>query len=362
MENTSSQTIFTLGHLTVDDIVLLSEGRLYRESSGGDALFSAIGAWVWHSPVGLIARAGQAYPQVNIERIQAAGIACHLRRVPYPDIRNWALYEPDGSRQFLNHARSGSYAQMSITGEEIPEGCLGAAGYHIAPMPVDAQASVVRKLRDPLPTSSNFQEPKDGGGVEQRQDPHPVLSHEEREKWPAAGSLDENDVNLAESHCLITLDTFPQHLKDEASHRGLLGMIALVDAFLPSRGEAAILFGSDEPQAAARAFGALGVPLVCIKMGAEGALLYETGKDAFCHIPICPVETVDPTGAGDAFCGGFLAGLLAGRDPLGAACCGAVSASYIVQQVGALNMLGNQFSDRLDRFAAIIDKVNFIYN
>jgi ribokinase len=170
---------------------------------------------------------------------------------------------------------------------------------------------------------------------------------------PAAGSPDEGEDDYVESTCLITLDTFPQHLQDEDSIHTLLALIAQVDAFLPSREEAAILFGTDDPQAAARAFGAQGVPLVCIKMGVEGALLYETGKDVFSHIPIYPLETVDTTGAGDAFCGGFLSGLLAGRSPAEAACCGAVSASYVVQQVGAMEMLAGQFSDQEERFERV---------
>ncbi|MEM5776619.1 MAG: hypothetical protein AAGU05_16565, partial [Anaerolineaceae bacterium] len=142
------QTLYTLGNLTVDDIILYDQRRMHLASSGGDALFSAIGAWIWHQPTGMIARAGQAYPQANIDLIQNAGIACRLQRVPYPDIRNWCLYEPDGSRQFCNHLTSGTYEQMSIRGEEIPPDCLDAAAFHIAPMPVEIQQTVLQRLRN----------------------------------------------------------------------------------------------------------------------------------------------------------------------------------------------------------------------
>mgnify|MGYP001764735764 CR=1 FL=1 len=154
------QPLYTLGNLTVDDIILYDQRQMHLASSGGDALFSAIGAWIWHQPAGLIARAGQAYPQANIDLIQNAGITCHLQRVPYPDIRNWALYEPDGSRQFCNHCASGTYEQMSIRGDEIPPDCLDAAAFHIAPMPVEIQQSVLRRLRGRMPLRGD----RDGAG------------------------------------------------------------------------------------------------------------------------------------------------------------------------------------------------------
>jgi sugar/nucleoside kinase (ribokinase family) len=48
------------------------------------------------------------------------------------------------------------------------------------------------------------------------------------------------------------------------------------------------------------------------------------------------VETtvVDPTGAGNAFCGGFLAGWVQSGNLLTAGLYGAVAASFLVEQVG----------------------------
>lgn len=48
----------------------------------------------------------------------------------------------------------------------------------------------------------------------------------------------------------------------------------------------------------------------------------------------CHSAVVDTTGAGNAFLGGFTMGLLKTRDPVRAACYGAVSASFVVQQIG----------------------------
>jgi sugar/nucleoside kinase (ribokinase family) len=58
-------------------------------------------------------------------------------------------------------------------------------------------------------------------------------------------------------------------------------------------------------------------PVVVVTEGSGGATIYEDGTAT--HHPAEAVAVVDPTGAGDAFCGGFLAGWLRGFDPIGAA-------------------------------------------
>jgi sugar/nucleoside kinase (ribokinase family) len=52
-------------------------------------------------------------------------------------------------------------------------------------------------------------------------------------------------------------------------------------------------------------------------------------------VPAVSPRCVDPTGAGDAFCGGFLTGLIETGDPVEAALRGAVSASFAVEGCGA---------------------------
>lgn len=302
--------LYTLGNLTIDDIVLHDSQQLFLNSNGGDALFSAIGAWIWNKNVGMVARVGLNYPEKNIRLIEDAGIACRFKRVSNPDVHNWALYEPGGQRQFVHHHTSGTYEEMSITGSEIPANCLGGSAYHIAPLPIHVQGSIIERLR--------------------------------------------------QQDCLISLDQLNQTLGDSDINRQARQMISQVDFYLPSSAEAAILHGTDDPEGAAIDFVAMGLPVVCIKLGKEGALLHlaETGKTY--HIPICEVNDLDPTGAGDSFCGGFLAGFLSSQDPIHAACCGTVSASYIVQKIGALSVLKSDFSDIKERFENVRSRVRAV--
>lgn len=79
------------------------------------------------------------------------------------------------------------------------------------------------------------------------------------------------------------------------------------DILFSNESEAKYLTGFDDPAAAAQKFNQSGAKAVVIKLGSKGAYIYSaefTGYlDAF------PVQALDSTGAGDAFCGGFLFGL-----------------------------------------------------
>ena len=85
----------------------------------------------------------------------------------------------------------------------------------------------------------------------------------------------------------------------------------------------------------AEVLGGYGCELVVIKRGAQGQWLYDAmGKHRW-EIPAYSSRMADPTGAGDAFCGGFLAGYRETYDPLEAALHGNVSASLKVEGSGA---------------------------
>lgn len=55
-----------------------------------------------------------------------------------------------------------------------------------------------------------------------------------------------------------------------------------------------------------------GVDIVAVKLGERGCFVTD-GRESY-FVPTFKVEVVDTTGAGDAFCAGFLHGLIAGKD------------------------------------------------
>jgi sugar/nucleoside kinase (ribokinase family) len=81
----------------------------------------------------------------------------------------------------------------------------------------------------------------------------------------------------------------------------------------------------------AEALAAYNCDMVVIKCGERGQLLFDCMSHTHWEVPPYPARLVDPMGAGDAFCGGFLAGYRRTFDPLQAVLHGNVSASLVVE-------------------------------
>ncbi|MET8862504.1 sugar kinase [Nonomuraea sp. NPDC004580] len=99
--------------------------------------------------------------------------------------------------------------------------------------------------------------------------------------------------------------------------------------------QAKVLTGRDDPEAAAKVLTAW-FPQVVIKMGAEGALWFSNGRPDPVRVAAEPVDKiVDGTGAGDAFCAGFLPPWLEGKPPAEALTSGCRLASKAIMHLGA---------------------------
>jgi sugar/nucleoside kinase (ribokinase family) len=115
---------------------------------------------------------------------------------------------------------------------------------------------------------------------------------------------------------------------------GLHKTLHNVDIFMPNRQEALAITHSDSLQQAAGSL-ASAVPLLIVKLGAEGAMSAAMQNENLVHhhCPGYQVEVVDTTGAGDSFDAGFLYGYLNGfsiQESLQWACAaGALSAARI---------------------------------
>ncbi|MGQ5226916.1 carbohydrate kinase family protein [Streptomyces sp. MN3] len=112
-----------------------------------------------------------------------------------------------------------------------------------------------------------------------------------------------------------------------------LSLVEGVDVLLPSRDEACLLAGCPDVAEAAASL-SRSVPLVVVKLGAEGALLARSGE-VCARVPAPPVTPRDTTGAGDAFTGAFLATLLTGADAGRAVEEGCRAGAAAVGRVGA---------------------------
>jgi 2-dehydro-3-deoxygluconokinase len=111
-------------------------------------------------------------------------------------------------------------------------------------------------------------------------------------------------------------------------------ILPLVDVFLPSFPEdTAMMIGFNRPEQVLDYFLFKGVKLIAVKAGAQGC--YLGYKKEMMHIPAMSVKAIDTTGAGDAFNGGFLHGLVTGESLLQCAKLGITTASLKVLNRGS---------------------------
>jgi len=110
--------------------------------------------------------------------------------------------------------------------------------------------------------------------------------------------------------------------------------MAQSDYALPGIEDVQNLTGLTDPDAVLDFYLRLGPKVVVLKMGESGA--YLATPDRRVRIPKHDVQVVDATGAGDAFCGSFLARILAGDAPERAARYAAIAAALKCTGYGAV--------------------------
>lgn len=112
-----------------------------------------------------------------------------------------------------------------------------------------------------------------------------------------------------EKGLLTTLDTVMN--PRSRGWEGIAPALPYLDWALPSIEEAKALTGEEKALRQARIFQKAGAKNVAIKMGANGCLIVPCDAEPF-HVAPLLVDAVDSLGAGDAWIGGFLTGLLNG--------------------------------------------------
>ena len=102
----------------------------------------------------------------------------------------------------------------------------------------------------------------------------------------------------------------PGLMRDGAARRALEEVVAQSTCLMPSTGDLAHLFPDLAEEAAIERLAGSGAAIVAIKRGGAGATVLGGGErhDLAGHA----VEEIDPTGAGDCFCGTFVALLTQG--------------------------------------------------
>jgi sugar/nucleoside kinase (ribokinase family) len=111
-----------------------------------------------------------------------------------------------------------------------------------------------------------------------------------------------------------------------------------VDFFMPGLDEARMICGIQERGDVIRFFLDKGVGCTVFKMGEEGSSIARqngAGGIEEIRLPAFKVSVVDSTGCGDAYCAGFIVGLLQGWDLERAGRLGTAAAGLVIQGLGS---------------------------
>ena len=140
-------------------------------------------------------------------------------------------------------------------------------------------------------------------------------------------------ARLAGLVVLIDIDYRPYSWASRQEAQDIcLKAAGMSDIIVANDEEFAVMAGTGQGLQLARDLAGKQRCIVVYKMGARGAITFADGISF--ETPVYAVTTLKPTGAGDAFMGGFVSGLVAGASLPDAVQRGAATAAIVVTRVG----------------------------
>jgi len=246
--------LVVLGHVSIDTIVFPDGKKI--DMPGGAAAAVATSASLAGARVGLVTRIGEDFPREWLEKLAQYVDIRGVQIFPGKTIHIWVVYKPD--RSVESPVEIGVAKNMGET--PIPEEYMKAKIFHMAPILPGEQLKAIERLEGKR----------------------------------------------------VSLDFNPTYYEDYLRNRELVReLVSRADVIFPNEREAGLITGLDDVRRAAEELYSWGAGLVVITRGEKGVLVYNGDFHEFSALPV--EGQIDPTGAGDAFAGGFLAGLVKGR-------------------------------------------------
>lgn len=318
------------------EYLLPPTGPVRLDAPGGSLLYAAAGLRVWESRIGLVGRVGNDYPREWLNTCMARGFdTCGIRILSKNmDVRDFLAYNEMYEVNRINPVSH--FARREMT---FPKSLLGY-------QPADA----TKKTN--LETTLNI---TDIPGDYLTARAALLCAMDIVTQTQLIAGMKRGSVHT------FVLDPGADAMLP-AARRELPALLNGVTAFLPSLEELSNLFWGEtyDVWEMAEAVSMYGCEYVVIKCGGRGQLLYDTNNKRKWEIPAYPARLADPTGAGDAFCGGFLAGYCKNYEPLEGVLYGNVSASLKVEGSGAfypLDVLPGLAEARLSALREMVREV-----
>src|SRR4030067_75771 len=271
------------------DFALIPNGKALVDIPGGNVIYASAGFGVWEQTeqVGLVARVGEDYPREWLVEFSKRGFDIRgIRVLPEAiDLRSFYVYTDNFTRltedpaahftrlqqpfpkALLNYTQPrNSYdsrsqlTSISLRQSDIPADYLDASAAHLCPIDYLTHTLLPAVLRQNGFTTVTLD--------------------------PSAGTM---------------TPTFWDDIP---------ALVSGLTAFLPNEEEMRTLFHgrSTDLWQMMEAMTNYGCEIVVVKRGERGQYLYYRATKTHWEISAYPAKVVDPTGVGDSFCGGFLAG------------------------------------------------------
>ncbi len=306
--------IFVIAGRITREYILPPVGVPLLDAAGGSALYAAGGLLLWSSELGILARIGEDYPRARLREMEAHGINTAGIEIVERSLDLRVFHAYDSKFESTHGSPVSQFARRGLT---FPKELLGYQN-------PDEATDVSRKKESAL--ASDLQIPAS------------YLEARAIHLCPLEFSVQRRLINAFKAATVTTLTVdpsmeymVPNRLKE------IRVALAGVTAFLPSEDEIRSLFWGQTHDLwdMAAAIAEAGCEVVVIKRGTGGQSVFDSRAKARWEIPAYPARPADPTGIGDAFCGGFLAGYRRTYDPLQATLYGNVSASLKIEGSGA---------------------------
>jgi sugar/nucleoside kinase (ribokinase family) len=277
--------IVSVGHFVIDSIILPNRSAPFVVL-GGSPTYVSLAARRLDARVGVVSKVGGDFPSAYLWWLRQEGI--DLSGVIRVEDAQTARYELEYNGDLSDRLLRLKNRAPPITLADLPNS-LKARIIHVGPVAGEIAYEVAAKLKECAEVLSL--------------DPQGLIR-----------SFDENGNVI---HVQLT-DT---------------RILELVDIFKSSKKEIESLTGLSDVNLAMKSIHGHGVKIVVVTSGANGATV--SVEDTVHAVPAFRSEkVVDPTGAGDAFIGGFLAEYVQGEDISRCSYVGSAMASLVVEGVG----------------------------
>lgn len=324
------------------EYIITANNTIYLDQPGGNVLYAAGGAALWQEEdetAGIVARVGEDFPRQWIKDLKGYGYntkginilqeSVDLRAFRrYADMDNYIIKDPIG--HFANLEKPFPQAllgykpkeskpdsledltTLSIRPSDIPQEYLYANAAHLGPIDYLTHSLIPNVLRQEGITTITLK---------------PDRGYIQPDFWDDLQPI-FNDID----GLMFSEQDLRNLFKDKTND----------------------LWEMTEEIATK------GCPLVIVLRGERGQILYDANSKKKYEVPAYDARVVDTTGAGSAFCGGFLVGFRHTFDPLESVLHGNIAASIMIEGSGVFyskDVLPGLQAARLENLQAAVRKV-----